>query len=255
MKKIIFAFIVEMLLLTELFTVRADNYDITRYKGEAQIRELVTQLYDISKEIIILERNLYTKKPYNADKDNQINQRIKLIDALKNGKKLKEEELKKMLNNDCSKVEREAENKIVTKKKKVQKKMKQEKFIWPLQGYYELSSEYGWRKNPFGEQDEFHSGIDIPAPEGTKVHASAAGTVEWSAWSDTAGNWIGINNENGIYTVYMHMSKLLVNDNEKVSQGQIIGLVGTTGSSNGNHLHFAVKKNGLYVDPFDYVNK
>ena len=83
--------------------------------------------------------------------------------------------------------------------------------------------------------------------------AAASGTVEWSNMNTTAGNWIGINHGNGVYTVYMHMSVRLVAEGTKVSQGQTIGLVGTTGSSTGNHLHFSVRKNGAYVSPWNYV--
>ncbi len=126
-------------------------------------------------------------------------------------------------------------------------------FTWPCPGYSTVSSDFGYRSDPFSGASTFHSGIDIPAPAGTPVVAAASGTVEWSNYSSSAGNWIGINHGDGVYTVYMHMSALLVSAGTSVSAGQTIGLVGTTGSSTGNHLHFSVRKNGAYVSPWNYV--
>lgn len=126
-------------------------------------------------------------------------------------------------------------------------------YTWPLPGYTNVSSDYGYRSDPFTGVTTFHSGIDMPAPAGTPIVAAASGTVEWANYSSSAGNWIGINHGNGVYTVYMHMSALLVSAGTRVSAGQTIGLVGTTGSSTGNHLHFSVRKNSAYVNPWDYV--
>lgn len=126
-------------------------------------------------------------------------------------------------------------------------------FVWPVPGYTTISSDYGYRTNPITGAPQFHNGIDIPAPSGTPIVAAASGTVEWANPNPTAGNWIGINHGNGVYTVYMHMSAMLVSAGTKVSAGQTIGLVGTTGSSTGNHLDFSVRKNGAYVNPWNYV--
>lgn len=125
---------------------------------------------------------------------------------------------------------------------------------WPLPGYSRLTSYYGTRPDPFGTPtQEYHSGIDVPAPKGTKIVAAYDGEVAWSYYSSSAGNWVGIDHGDGIYTVYMHMSKRLVSEGEKVKKGDVIGLVGSTGRSTGNHLHFGVRKNGKYVDPLDWV--
>lgn len=126
-------------------------------------------------------------------------------------------------------------------------------FIWPCPGYTSVSSGYGYRSDPFSGSSSFHNGIDIPAPSGTPVVAAGSGTVEWSEPNPTAGNWIGINHGNGVYTIYMHMSALLVGAGTQVSAGQTIGLVGTTGSSTGNHLHFTVRVNGAYDNPYNHL--
>lgn len=126
-------------------------------------------------------------------------------------------------------------------------------FAWPVPGYYTLSSGYGYRSDPFTGETKYHSGIDIPAPAGTPIVAASSGQVAWATYSTTAGNWVGIDHGNGVYSVYMHMSAILVSTGQTVSQGQTIGLVGTTGSSTGNHLHFSVRVNGAYVDPSGYL--
>ena len=126
--------------------------------------------------------------------------------------------------------------------------------IWPLPGYTRLSDDYGMRIDPFGGSGQsMHNGIDIPAPAGTPIVAAYDGQVAWSYYNWSAGNWIGIDHGNGIYTVYMHMSKMIASEGQYVKKGDVIGLVGTTGSSTGNHLHFAVRLNGSYVNPHDYV--
>lgn len=128
------------------------------------------------------------------------------------------------------------------------------KMMWPLSGYSQLSDDYGMRNDPFGGPGQaMHHGIDIPAPAGTPIYAAYDGQVAWSYHNWSAGNWVGIDHGNGVYTVYMHMSKRIATEGQYVKKGDIIGLVGTTGSSTGNHLHFAVRVNGSYVNPHDYV--
>ena len=129
------------------------------------------------------------------------------------------------------------------------------KMTWPVPGYSRISSYYGTRPDPFGSPtQEFHSGIDIPAPRGVNIISAYDGEVAWSYYSNSAGKWVGVDHGDGIYTVYMHMSKRLVSEGDKVKKGDVLGLVGTTGRSTGNHLHFAVRKNGSYVDPLKWVS-
>lgn len=127
-------------------------------------------------------------------------------------------------------------------------------WTWPCPSSHTITSEYGYRSDPFGKgSGGFHSGLDIGAPAGTPIVAACAGTVAWSSFSSTAGNWIGISHGNGVVSVYMHMSARIAKTGQHVNKGQTIGLVGTTGSSTGNHLHFGVQKNGSYVNPHNYI--
>lgn len=123
---------------------------------------------------------------------------------------------------------------------------------WPLPGYYEVSSSYGWRTHPITGRRTMHSGIDIPAPTGTAIHSVGAGDVIFAGWYGGYGNAIVIDHGGGTSTLYGHLSRLAVSEGRKVSQGQIIGYVGSTGFSTGPHLHFEVRINGNTSDPMRY---
>lgn len=126
-------------------------------------------------------------------------------------------------------------------------------FIWPCPAYTRISSYFGPRPQPVPGASTNHKGIDLAAPYGSNILASAAGVVTTSRYSASAGNYVVIAHGNGLSTVYMHASSLLVSVGEVVSQGQVIAKVGSTGYSSGNHLHFGVIKNGVYVDPLGYI--
>ena len=128
------------------------------------------------------------------------------------------------------------------------------KFIWPCPASKRITSNFGSRNSPTEGASSNHQGMDIGAPTGTDIVAAAAGEVTISTYSYSAGNYIMINHGGGVYTAYMHCSELLVSSGEKVSQGQVIAKVGSTGVSTGPHLHFGVRINGNYVDPAGYVS-
>lgn len=127
-------------------------------------------------------------------------------------------------------------------------------FIWPCPSYTRVSSEFGPRPQPTPGASTNHRGIDLAAPYGSSILASAAGIVTTSSYSASAGNYIVISHGNGVSTVYMHASSLLVSVGQVVEQGQVIAKVGSTGYSTGNHLHFGVIKNGSYVNPRGYIS-
>ena len=126
-------------------------------------------------------------------------------------------------------------------------------FIWPCPAYTRISSYFGPRPQPVPGASTNHKGVDLAAPYGANILASAAGVVTTAKYSASAGNYVVIAHGNGMSTVYMHASSLLVSVGQKVSQGQVIAKVGSTGYSSGNHLHFGVIKNGTYVNPLNYI--
>ena len=122
---------------------------------------------------------------------------------------------------------------------------------WPLPGHTYISCH-------FGEVDAFgnagHRGTDIPAPEGTPILAAHSGTVLVSGWNDSYGNQVLLDNGAGLSTRYAHMTASAVTAGETVTAGQVIGYVGSTGDSTGNHLHFEVMQDGVRVNPMDMVS-
>lgn len=125
-------------------------------------------------------------------------------------------------------------------------------FMWPLPGYNTLSSLFGGRTHPVTGRPNNHTGIDIPAPAGTSILAAKSGVVTTSTYNSSYGNYVVVSHSDGTSTLYAHMSRRGVSKGQTVSQGQVVGYVGTTGSSTGNHLHFEIRVNGSRVDPVNY---
>jgi murein DD-endopeptidase MepM/ murein hydrolase activator NlpD len=129
-------------------------------------------------------------------------------------------------------------------------------FTWPLPVAGEITSFYGWREDPFTGEIKYHDGTDIGAPNGTPILAAANGTVVTANSTDNWGGGLGyhvkIDHGGGFATVYAHCSAICVHAGDTVTQGQIIGYVGNTGRSTGNHLHWEVYRNGVGVDGIDY---
>ena len=128
-------------------------------------------------------------------------------------------------------------------------------FHFPLESYTRVSDDYGPRIHPTLKVKQFHNGVDFAAPKGTPIYAAYNGVVVAATYSSTMGNYVMIDHGDGLYTIYMHASKLYVKKDDVVKKGQKIAGVGTTGRSTGNHLHFSVRKNGEYVSPWDYIVK
>lgn len=128
-------------------------------------------------------------------------------------------------------------------------------FTWPAPSYIRISDDYGNRIHPILGTQQFHSGIDMAAPGGSPILAAYGGEVVSADYNSSMGNYVMINHGNGLYTVYMHASALYVSKGQYVSKGSKIAAVGTTGRSTGNHLHFSVRKDGSYVNPWPYLGR
>lgn len=126
-------------------------------------------------------------------------------------------------------------------------------FAWPCPGYKRISDEYGNRMHPILGVQKFHNGLDMAAPGGTAILAAYDGDVVGAAYNNSMGNYIMIDHGSGLYTIYMHCSALYVSKGQSVTKGQKIAAVGSTGRSTGNHLHFSVRLNGNYVNPWNYL--
>ena len=127
------------------------------------------------------------------------------------------------------------------------------KFTWPVPASSRISSEYGYRTSPISGRREFHNGLDIPAPYGSAIVATEAGTVTYSGWMNGYGYTIIIDHGSGITSLYGHNSSLVAKKGQKVSRGQTVAKCGSTGWSTGNHCHFTISKGGSAVNPHSYV--
>ena len=129
-------------------------------------------------------------------------------------------------------------------------------FQWPLPQSYPITSRFGYREDPFTGEIAYHSGTDIGAPGGTPILASADGTVTIAnaidSWGGGYGYHIKINHNDTFDTLYAHCSSICVTVGQEVKQGEVIGYVGTTGNSTGNHLHFEVWQNGERTDALGF---
>ena len=129
---------------------------------------------------------------------------------------------------------------------------------WPLPGRTYLSDYYGYRIHPITGNYTFHYGVDVPAPYNTQIIAPLSGKVIFAGYKYSFGNTVilecGVDTNGNKYSMmFCHQNSIIVNVGDIVTQGQVIGLVGSTGDSTGAHLHFSVLINGSYVNPLDYV--
>ena len=120
--------------------------------------------------------------------------------------------------------------------------------------YVKLTSAFGYRDAPTAGASTYHQGVDLAGPQGTPIYASRGGTVTTATFGKSAGYYVTINHGDGFSSVYMHMTNYVVSKGTTVSQGQLIGYMGSTGVSTGSHLHFGIAYNGSYVNPANYIN-
>jgi murein DD-endopeptidase MepM/ murein hydrolase activator NlpD len=124
---------------------------------------------------------------------------------------------------------------------------------WPVIGW--LSSSFGFRKDPFTGQQDYHPGLDISANHGTPVRATADGTVESAAYNGNYGNAIVIVHGFGIGTRFGHLSRFAVRPGQKVKRGEVIGYVGATGRATSSHLHYEILVNGQPINPLRLLTR
>ncbi len=126
-------------------------------------------------------------------------------------------------------------------------------WVTPVSGYT-LTSPFGMRLHPVLGYNRMHNGIDMACAKGTPIYATRAGKVTTAAYqAGGAGYYVSINHLDGFASIYMHMTNYVVSAGQTVSQGQLIGYVGSTGISTGPHLHFGISYAGTYVNPLAYI--
>lgn len=243
---------------SDLLDRLADISDIMAY-DQAVMDQLIATREEIERLKADLESARAEQEAMKADLESkQAEQKEKVAEA---------QQLLDQINADTAEVNRQLEEEsaaaqaiqasIVAKQKALEEERRRNNiiinsesgYLWPLPGYYRLSSLFGYRIHPITGKAHSHTGIDIPAPSGTPILAAKSGQVVTSGWHDSYGNYVVVDHGNGNSTLYAHMSARSVSEGQMVSQGQEVGKVGTTGSSNGNHLHYEVRDNYSRVNP------
>ena len=212
------------------------NNEMYYFKNENDKSMFIDKLNSIkhieySSEEVVEEKSIITKQSVLDKKIQELEQEQKRIEEQKE-KERKEKEKRK----------------VTSRGGKISRKQNSlNKTGVPLSSYSYISSRYGMRNG------RMHTGVDFAAPAGTKIYAWKSGKVIQACWSGGYGNFIVIQHNDGTISRYAHCSGYACSKGDVVSQGEVIGYVGTTGNSTGNHLHFEIKKNGNFVNPLNYL--
>lgn len=243
---------------------------------------LEAMIEDKQKELKKYEENISQSQSMAKEYREQIVEQEQMIEDLleKERKRIEEEERKRKEEEERKRREEEERKKREEEERKKQEALAQqnqnvsnnsnsntgtgnsstnnavskEGFLWPVPSSGRITCGFGNRTSPTAGASSYHQGIDVGAASGSNIVATKSGTVVTASYSSGAGNYVMIYHGDGVYSVYMHCSKLLVSVGQSVSRGDVIALVGSTGISTGPHLHFAISMNGSYVDPQKYVN-
>lgn len=161
----------------------------------------------------------------------------------------KQEELMEQL----AKAEQDYQEALAKEEAAKQPTVSEEGWLTPVASYV-LTSPFGMRMHPILGEYRMHNGVDMACPAMTPIYASRSGVVSVASYqADGAGNYVQLNHGDGYRSIYMHMTYYTVSPGEYVEQGQVIGYVGNTGLSKGDHLHFGISYNGQYVNPMEYL--
>ncbi len=226
------------------------------------LRKKQAELSLRQKELSKQKEKLLKEKRYYYS---QLKKRDKLLREIRNKRQFYEKAYKEFLKTQ-KELEENIKKLLAEKRKRQQAKTaksvllkkritppKYGRMLWPVKG--RVVSPFGVREHPFFHTKVMHTGIDIKASYGTAVRAAATGDVLYAGWVKGYGQVVILDHGGGITTVYAHLSKILVDEGQRVRMGDIIGRVGRTGLATGSHLHFEVRVNGEAVNPMKYLSK
>ena len=225
----------------EQYGAAREETEALRAEYEATLGELDEKQAELESERAELERQIEEAEELIAEYEEQLNADREAYEA----QLAKEQALEADIQAMIAELERqEAAKNIVSTGY----------YIWPLPGYTPGSA-YGWRIHPIWGDRRFHAGEDIAAPSGTPILAADSGLATVVPNNGNGyGNYIIINHGGGRTTLYAHMSGFAISNGQTVTQGQVIGYVGSTGNSTGPHLHFETRINGATTDPKSYFS-
>lgn len=212
-----------------------DELTATRTKCEESIAELKTAKSEIEEKIVTATNYLAAYKQDEAIYQQQYNAKASEMEAI-------EKEIKEILAQ-------------IELQERTNYSNEEFRFPLPYDATYWNTGGFGWRVWSNGRQTDYHKGVDFAAARGTPILATNSGTVILKRNSPSYGLYLIIDHGGGVTSLYAHCSKLLVELGDKVTKGDKIAEVGSTGDSTGNHLHFSMLENGVHVDPMKYIKE
>lgn len=226
---------------------RQDLEEIMIMKADLENKKKIQEQFKLDTELLIAEKNAVIEAIENNEKD--IYDKLEASRAAIDTLETQEQAMLKESKNIESKIQQ-------LEKQYSDYSYSDSHLIWPSRSSTYISSYYGWRDvHPIYGYGRMHYGIDISAAHGTDIIASADGIVTLVLHDDVGYGWyIVLYHGDGISTLYAHCSKVIVREGQTVKQGQVIGLVGSTGASSGPHIHYEVRVNGTPKNPLDYIS-
>lgn len=214
----------------------------------------------INEQISKIEKVIESKRSYTNDTNNTEVVQLSFIDdsSLKDNNEIQKtldeeiqelENLKNQLNTNINDLN-EQESKLKTDIKDAVNHG-----CWPVPGFKDISSPFGYRIHPISKEKKLHKGIDIPASYGTDIVATDYGVVTFSGVQNGYGNVVYLKHFDGKVSIYGHNSENIVKEGDIVSKGESIAKIGSTGKSTGNHVHFEINVNGELKNPLDITAK
>lgn len=236
------------------FITRIDNLGSVLTYEQTMMNELekeVSDLEELKKSLAVKKDEYVQLGNYQSQTKAELDSKLAEAEALVKKLESDEEAAKKAQQNAANQdaaLDKELE-KLLKEYDKQQQEEQAGAYLWPLDSNYRsVTSRYGWR-TLWGERD-FHLGVDLSAPYGANIYAAKDGTVVKAQYNNSYGYYVLIDHGGGKATLYAHASKLLVVAGQKVTRGETIAKVGSTGNSSGYHLHFEVRVDGKTTQPF-----
>lgn len=245
-------------------TAQLEELNVLEEHAEFEQSAMKQLMNDKNKEVAKYEASIGESNLLLASFNEQIEDAVFTIEEAKEQKRLEQIKIQKLKEEEERRRKEEEERRKQEEANQqggnagssatIKDETSSDKMIWPLPGDGRIFAYFGNREAPTAGASTYHRGLDIGGEMGASIVATLSGTVEISQYSSSSGNYVIINHGNGLRTAYCHCSKLLVSVGQYVKQGEVVGLVGSTGISTGPHLHFGVSIDNVYVDPLNYIS-
>lgn len=245
--------------LDRLFMIQEISASDNRRLDE--LRNIEIELATVRDELLTSQKELETTRTQLLETEQELLDKQKQAEGILRELLAKGQEYQQLLAESEAK-QAELMEQLAQKETEYDEAAKQEAGTQPPQSgswvvpvpYYTLTSPFGMRFHPLLNIERMHNGVDMACAQDTPIYASRAGIVTTTDYQEYgAGNYVQIDHGDGYRSIYMHMIRYIVVPGQRVAAGEVIGYVGSTGLSDGNHLHFGISYNGVYVNPMEYL--